>query len=113
MIAGVFRGIQIGSFPTRLDPFYLATEIEADPHETGSQEFEVRMIDEDGVLIYSNVIATDFEKRPNYLPSYMYFCGQVFVENEIKRPGLYRFDLVWKGETLGEARLEITSQAAG
>lgn len=108
MIAGVFRGIQVAEFPVRLDPFYLATEIEADPMESGRQEFEVRMIDEDGANVYVNTIVTDFDKRPNFLPSYMYFCGHVFVKNEIQGPGIYRFDMLWNGETLAQTRLEIT-----
>lgn len=107
VIAGVFRGIQVGSLPSRLDPFFLATEIEADPHETGRQEFIVRLIDQDGVSVYENKIEAEFDERPNYLPSYMYFCGQVFIEKEIKATGLYRFDLVWNDETIGESRLEI------
>ncbi len=107
IIAGVFRGVGMHRFPGTLDPFYIATEIEADHLETGDQEFEVRLIDEDGDIFYKNVIITNFEKRPDFAPSYMYFCGQVFVDREIQKPGVFRFDLVWQGEPIGQARLEI------
>lgn len=107
VIVGVFRGIQVQSFPARFEPMYVATEIEADPHEAGGHTFHLRLIDEDGRVIYENGFEAVFVKRPDFVPSYMYFCGQVFVEHPMERPGLYRFDLSWNGQTLAEARLEV------
>lgn len=107
MLVGVFRGIAVASVPAQLQPFYIATEIEADPQEAGEHRFDIQMIDEDGVVLYTNQIEAEFRQRPDYLPNYMYFCGQVFVQRTIERAGIYRFDLRWRDETLAEARLEI------
>ena len=108
VIVGVFRGVKVEEFPAHLDPFFVALEIEADPHEVGHQIFELRLIDEDGAVLYDNQIGTDFQARPGFLPSYMYFCGQVFLNRPIPRPGVYRFDLEWQGRTLAQVRLEVT-----
>lgn len=107
VLVGIFRGIRMESFPGRLEPFWMATEIEAEPHESGEHVFDVRLIDEDGRTVYENQIGAAMEARPGFLPVYMYFCGQVFVQNDIQKPGVYRFDLSWRGEDLAQARLEI------
>ncbi len=109
VLAGVFRGVRLGQIPGQLDPFYIAMEVEADPYEAGTHTFELRMIDDDGEVLYENQIEAQFEQRPDYLSSYMYFCGQVFVEKLIPRGGVYRFDLIHQDETLAQAKLEISS----
>lgn len=109
VLAGVFRGVQVEQFPTQLEPFFIAMEIEADPHESGEQVFDLRMIDEDGAVLYENQIGANFESRPDFLPSYMYFCGQVYLEKSIERVGIYRFDLVWNDQTLAQTRLEVAA----
>ena len=109
VLAGVFRGVKVDEFPTRLEPFYIAMEIEADPHEVGEHVFELRMIDEDGGVVYQNQIGAHFDQRPDYLPSYMYFCGQIFMDQPIAKEGIYRFDLVWQDQTLAQARLEVAA----
>lgn len=109
VLAGVFRGVKVDEFPARLDPFYIAMEIEADPHENGEHIFELRMIDEDGVTLYDNEIQAQFDQRPDYLPTYMYFCGQVFVQGVVQKAGVCRFDLVWNDQVIAQARLEVTT----
>lgn len=109
VLAGVFRGVKAEGLPTQLEPFYIAMEIEADPHEAGMHVFDLRMIDEDGQVLYENQIEAMFEQRPDFLPSYMYFCGQVYVQQPVEKEGIYRFDLVWKEETLAQARLEVAA----
>lgn len=109
VLAGVFRGVKVDEFPSRLDPFYIAMEIEADPHENGEHIFELRLIDEDGATLYENEIQAQFDQRPDYLPTYMYFCGQVFVQGEVQKAGVCRFDLVWNDHVLSQARLEVTT----
>lgn len=108
VLAGVFRGVKVEQFPARLEPFFIAMEVEADPHESGDHRFELRLIDQDGKTLYENEILTQFDQRPDYLPTYMYFCGQVFVQQEVQREGVCRFDLVWNEEVLAQARLEVT-----
>lgn len=109
VLAGVFRGIRAPELPTTLEPFFIAMEIEADPHEIGEHTFDLRMIDEDGTVLYENQIGAKFEQRPDFLPSYMYFCGQIFVQEPVVKTGIYRFDLVWNNETLAQARLEVAA----
>jgi len=107
VIVGVFRGVQVPAFPAQLEPMFVATEIEADPHEAGEHAFTLKLIDEDGRVLYENGFEAEFVKRPDFVPSYMYFCGQVYIEKPFEKPGLYRFDLSWRGETLAETRLEV------
>ena len=109
VLAGVFRGMKVGELPAQLEPFFIAMEIEADPHEAGDHVFDLKMIDEDGNVVYQNQIEARFDQRPDYLPTYMYFCGQVFVETPVTKEGVYRFDLVWNNETLAQARLEVAA----
>ena len=108
-MAGIFRGVKVEELPARLEPFFIAMEVEADPHEFGEHVFDLRMIDEDGNVVYENQIEANFEQRPDFLPSYMYFCGQIFVANPVEKEGIYRFDLVWNNETLAQARLEVAA----
>lgn len=109
VLAGIFRGVKVEELPARLEPFFIAMEVEADPHEFGEHVFDLRMIDEDGNVVYENQIEANFEQRPDFLPSYMYFCGQIFVANPVEKEGIYRFDLVWNNETLAQARLEVAA----
>src|SRR5262249_3854829 len=108
VLAGVFRGVRLERFPGRLEPFFIAMEIEVDPHEAGTHTFDLRLIDEDGDVFYENQIEAQFDQRPDYLSSYMYFCGQVFVERPIPKAGVYRFDLVREGSTLSQVRMEVS-----
>lgn len=108
VLVGVFRGLSVPSFPASVSPFYIAFEVEADPLEAGRDAvFEVRMIDEDGAAYFSRDVEFSIVRRPDMSPSYAYFAGLVHVERPLERAGTYRFDLVYEGDVLGQARLDV------
>jgi hypothetical protein len=108
ILCGIFRGINVDALPGLIAPFWLAVEIEADPHESGDHEFELRMVDEDGQPFFSDVLLGRFNKRSDFLPSYLYCATMIRVQRPIERRGSYRFDLYWRGEVLSQLRLDLS-----
>ncbi|MBS1719092.1 MAG: hypothetical protein JST35_01455 [Armatimonadetes bacterium] len=106
-LLGIFRSIQVDSFPTTLDPFYLTMELEAEPHEYGPMVFLIRLIDEDGRAYFEAEMGMDFAKRENYGPSYGYFGEVLQATRPIEKPGIYRIDLLHEGEVIGQTHIEV------
>lgn len=95
VLMGLIRELRPPFLPIQLKPFFLACELEVDPHEADqTYELLVRMIDQDGRLYYEQEIEVEFHRRPQMRTSYAYFAGLVRVEQLIEVPGDYRFDLV-------------------
>ena len=94
--------------PPRLSPFWLALEIEAEPHEAGEHHFSLRFVDEDGNIFFEDHLIGQFKRRPDLSPSYLYMAETIEVRKEIEKRGTYRFDMVWNDQVLGQLRLEIS-----
>lgn len=95
ILMGLIRELQPPFLPIQLNPFYVASELEVDPHEADqTYELQLRMIDQDGRIYYQQEIEVEFYRRPKMRSSYAYFAGQIRVEQLIEQPGDYRFDLV-------------------
>ena len=92
----------------RLSPFWLALEIEAEPHEAGEHHFSLRFVDEDGNIFFEDHLIGQFKRRPDLSPSYLYMAETIEVRKEIEKRGTYRFDMVWNDQVLGQLRLEIS-----
>ncbi len=108
VLAGVFRVIGSHEFPARLDPFYVAIEIECDPFEGDRiHEMTLQMVDADGQVYYRNELSLEVHRRPDMLPSNVYSWFRVCVEREIPSPGAFRFDLLYNGDVIGQTRFEI------
>ncbi len=108
LLHGIFRHIVVGPMPARLDPFFIAFEIEADYDETdATYVFVLRMIDQDGRVHLEHQLEVTFARRPDLGPSYVYFSRQLHFDRLIDRPGIYRFDLTAGEKPVGELRFEI------
>lgn len=108
ILVGIFRGITAPELPARLSPFWLAIEIEAEPHEAGEHRFKLRFVDEDGQVLFADALIGQFQRRPDLRPSYLYIAEVIDVPVEIQRPGTYRFDLSEGDEMLYQLRLEVS-----
>lgn len=107
ILIGIFRGIHLQELPGRLSPFWLALEIECDPHEVGEHEFILRFVDDDGQTIYQDTLVGNFAKRPDYQPSFLYSASVIEIERDIYRAGTYRFDLIWQDQALAQLSIQI------
>jgi hypothetical protein len=108
LLHGIFRHIVVGPMPARLDPFFIAFEIEAEHHETDATYlFSLRMIDEDGRVHLEHQLEVAFARRADMGPSYVFFAEQLRFDRPIERPGIYRFDLSTGDRPVGELRFEI------
>lgn len=104
ILMGLIRELAPPFLPIQLKPFFVASELEVDPHEADQTYIlQLRMIDQDGRLYFEQEIEVEFFRRPQMRSSYAYFAGPVRVEQMIEVPGDYRFDLV-----LGENVLQST-----
>jgi hypothetical protein len=93
-----------------LEPFVVACEVEVDPPMAGrTYLLDLILNDEDGRTLYQNQLEASFGRRDDSGPSYCYFAGGVRVQNPIERPGLYRFDLNFEGQTIGQVRLDVSN----
>ncbi len=109
VLVGVFRQIQADHFPTQLGTFQIACEVEVDPPEADrTYVLDLILSDEDGRRLYTNQIEATFNRRPDSGPSYCYFSGPVHVQSPIERPGIYRFDLSFGDESIGQVRLDVS-----
>lgn len=109
VLAGIFRRIQAETYPFSLEPIVVACEVEVDPPMAGrSYVLDLVLTDEDGRSLYESQVDVNFDRRGDNGPSYCYFSGPVFVLPPIERPGLYRFDLHFNGESIAQARLDIS-----
>ncbi len=109
ILAGIFRRVEVPGFPAPLGTMQVACEVEVDPPETGRSYFlDLVLSDEDGKVLYENQVEVMFERRPDNGPSYCYFAGPVSVQTMLERPGLYRFDLLFNGESIAQSRLDVT-----
>jgi len=108
LLVGIFRQIHT-SVPGVLAPFWLALELEAQPDEVGEHRLDLRLIDEDGRTMMEAVLGSVFRRREDLGPNFSYFAEQIFLRDTIQRAGVYRFDLLWRGEALAELRLEVIS----
>ncbi|MEI7577288.1 MAG: hypothetical protein WCK51_10370 [Armatimonadota bacterium] len=108
ILCGIFRGITTETLPARLAPFWLALEIEAEPHEAGEHHFSLRFVDEDGNIFFEDHLIGQFKRRPDLSPSYLYMAETIEVRKEIEKRGTYRFDMVWNDQVLGQLRLEVS-----
>lgn len=108
IIVGVFREIRRPYFPAKLDPFFIALEIEADPDEADREyQLLLRLVDEDGRTVYENTIELEMRRRPDMLASYVYAPLLIKIENPIPQSGAYRFDLLLGDETIAQSRIEF------
>lgn len=107
LLVGIFRQIHVPVLPGPFAPFWLAIELEADPDEVGEHQLELRLIDEDGRMLFREGLASVFRRRDDLGPNYSYFAEQIFVREPIERPGTYRFDLLWRDQALAQLRLEV------
>lgn len=107
---GVFRRIGVASFPARLDPFMVAVEIEADPHECDvPHDMEIRLVDGDGRPYFSVAGQVAMPKRPDMSPSYEFHPFRIAPELEVPGPGVFRIDILCDGEIIGESRIEVVA----
>lgn len=107
ILVGIFRGIHTHSLPGKIAPFYLAIELEAEPHEAGEHRFDLNMVDQDGNEFFHDLLFGQFNRRPDLAPSYVYAATMIHVERPIEKAGPYRFDLLWNGEMLHQLRIDI------
>lgn len=108
ILCGIFRGISAEKLPARLAPFWLALEVEAEPHEAGEHHFELSFVDEDGTPFYTDHLVAEFKRRSDLTPSYLYMAETIEIEREIEKRGTYRFDLTCAGDILAQVRLEVS-----
>lgn len=109
VLAGIFRGIQVAQFPSHLDPFQIACEVEVDPPMAGrSYYLDLVFSDEDGRVLYTTQVELSFQRRPDNGPSFCYLAGPVRIPTPVEKPGIYRFDLLFEGESIGQTRLDVT-----
>jgi hypothetical protein len=108
ILCGIFRGISLQELPSHIAPFWLAVEIEAEPHESGEHQFELKLVDEDGQPLFEDLLIGQFKRRSDYQPSFLYCATIIQVEKAVTRRGGYRFDLLWEGEILHQARFDIS-----
>ncbi len=110
ILAGIFRHVVVPGFPAPLGTVQVACEVEVDPPQAGRSYFlDLTFSDEDGKVLYETQVELGFEKRPDSGPSYCYFAGPVTVQTPLQRPGLYRFDLLFNGDSIAQARLDVSS----
>lgn len=107
VLVGIFRQFSAPEFPAHLDPFFIACEVEVDPPEAGRSYFlDLQLSNEDGRILFSEQLEVEFQRRPDGNPSFCYIAGRILVEAPIERPGLYRFDLMFNDDAIGQVRLE-------
>jgi hypothetical protein len=107
ILYGLFRAVGVTGFPAHLPPMFLAMEVECDPHETGVQPFILRMIDEDGATVAESRLEFMFNEKPGMGPNYAFFAEPLPGPIPIHGPGIYRIDLLWREETLGQLTFEV------
>jgi hypothetical protein len=111
ILAGIFRQFTAPTFPTHLDPFYIACEVEVDPPQAGRSYFlDLLLSDEDGRVLFTEQLEVEFQRRPDGNPSFCYIAGRIHVLSPIEKPGLYRFDLLFNDDAIGQVRLEAYSR---
>lgn len=106
LLVGIFRHIHVPAFPAPLLPFFLAIELEADQNESGEHLFDLRLVDQDGGVLFAAGLSCHFRPHPNMGPSYSYFAERVQIHEYLPKAGTYRFDLIYRGEPIGQLRLE-------
>ncbi len=119
ILVGLFSRIDSGSFPTRLDPCFLAVEIETDPTEINDVvPMEIRLIDEDGHMLASwdGLLELPDSSEPDTRRTFFTLALPWGRDVQFERPGRFRFDIViYSGteeeEILGGESLTL-SQAA-
>ena len=97
VLVGLFSRMATSEFPARLDPCFLAVEIETDPGETGrAVPLEIRMIDEDGKIITSWEGVLELPPLFEPMPGHTYFAVPMPWDErfEFAVAGIYRFDVV-------------------
>ncbi len=95
ILMGLIRELRAPFLPIQLKPFYIACELEVDPHEADQTYLlAIRMIDQDGRSYFEQEVEVEFHRRPRMRASYAYFAGMIRVEALIEAAGDYRFDLV-------------------
>lgn len=104
VISNVFRLHHVPSFPGPFDA-YVALELEIDPHEVGQHELLLRIIDEDGLPLREAEMVAEFRARPRAGPNYVYATPR--LSTLVRRPGLHRLDLIYKGEVIAERTFEV------
>lgn len=110
VLAGIFRRVRTNEFPFQPGTFQVAAEVEVDPPEAGRKYLlDLVLSDEDGRELYSNQIEVSFARREDSGPSYCYFAGNVTLKQPFQRPGLYRFDLLHDGDSIGQVRLDVSN----
>ncbi len=97
VLVGIFSHMETVSFPTTLDPSFLAIEIESDPMEHGREyRLDVRMIDDDGHVLAQNVLILELPPSRNAVPFRTFVALPVPWSQPMlfEREGIYRFDVV-------------------
>lgn len=103
-ISNVFRVHHVSSFPAPFEAF-VALEIEIDPQEVGRHELMMRIIDEDGVPLEEADMVAEFRARPTMGPNYVYATPH--LSTWVRRPGIHRLDLIYKGEVMAQRTFEV------
>ncbi|MBX3120304.1 MAG: hypothetical protein KF784_14665 [Fimbriimonadaceae bacterium] len=102
VLVGIFSHMETVSFPTGLDPSFLALELESDPIEHGNDyRLDVRLIDEDGRVLAQNVLMLELPPSRDPIPYRTFVSLNVPWDRPIlfERHGVYRFDVVLHRES--------------
>ena len=108
-ISNIFRVHQVSSFPAPFEAF-VALELEIDPHEVGTHELLLRIIDEDGVPLHESGLIAEFRPRPTIGPNYVY--ATPLITTFVKRPGIHRLDLLYNDEVISDRTFEVVGPGA-
>ncbi|MBS1706885.1 MAG: hypothetical protein JST40_13550 [Armatimonadetes bacterium] len=97
ILVGLFSRIECSTFPARLDPCYLAVEIESDPTEVDQVvSLDIRLIDEDGRPLANWDGLLELPESGEADTRRTFFTLNLPWGRDVRfdAPGRYRFDVV-------------------